>query len=169
MTTIAFQDRMPGNRCFGCGPDNAGGLRIKSFWDGDESVCSFHPRPEHCAGPDHVLNGGITATLIDCHCVCTATAEAYRMEGREMGSEPRIWCVTGSLEIDYLAPVPIDRPVELRARVVAVNGKKTRLECSLSSDGRDCARGRVLAVRVPPSWREPEPNRDRPGRAGKPQ
>lgn len=150
----SFQDQMPDNHCYGCGRQNSKGLRIKSFWDGEESICSFQPGPEHSAGPRHLMNGGITATLIDCHSVCTATAHAYRVEGREIGSEPAIWCVTGSIEIQYLAPVPIDRRVELRARIVESKGKKTRLNCSLSSDGKECAQGNVLAIRVPPTWRD---------------
>lgn len=152
--SIAFQLQMPDNNCFGCGPGNAKGLRIKSFWDGDESICDFRPRPEHSAGPLHVMNGGITATLIDCHSVCTATAHAYRLEEREMGTPPLIWCVTGSMEIQYLAPVPIDQSVHLRARVVESEGRKTRLECRLSSGGTVRARGDVLAVRVAAEWRE---------------
>ncbi|MCH7665826.1 MAG: PaaI family thioesterase [Acidobacteria bacterium] len=160
MAPISFQDQMVDNNCFGCGPNNAQGLRIKSSWDGDESICTFHPRPEHSAGPSHVMNGGITATLIDCHSVCTATAHAYRCEGREMDSLPAIWYVTGSLEVQYLAPVPIDQPVDLRARVVEFEGKKTRLECSLSSGGRECARGKVVAIQVPAGWREDSGRQD---------
>lgn len=160
---VAFQDRMPGNRCFGCGPENPAGLRIKSFWDGEESVCTFHPRPEHSAGPEHLMNGGISATLIDCHSVCTATANAYRLEGRAMASQPEIWCVTGAMELTYLAPVAIDRPVELRARIVAAEGRKTRVECSLRSAAKECVRGRVLAIRVPEAWRDPESGQHRAG------
>lgn len=154
MAPIPFQDQMPDNHCFGCGPNNAHGLRIKSSWDGDESICAFYPRAEHSAGPLHLMNGGVIATLIDCHSVCTATAHAYRRENREIGSSPDVWYVTGSLEIQYIAPVPIDHAVDLRARVVEYEGKKTRLECSLSSAGKECARGKVVAIRVPASWRD---------------
>ena len=34
-----FQNNMPGNVCFGCGRETKDGLHVKSFWDGDESVC----------------------------------------------------------------------------------------------------------------------------------
>lgn len=167
MALIPFQDQMPDNHCYGCGPLNALGLQIKSSWRGEESVCTFQPRPEHSAGPLHVMSDGITATLIDCHSVCTATAYAYRSEGREIGSPPVIWCVTGSMEIQYLAPVPIDKPVELRARIVESEGKKTRLGCSLSSGGKECARGKVLAIRVPPDWRDETAGGERPELEGR--
>lgn len=154
MEQRAFQDEISDNLCWGCGPTNEHGLQIKSSWDGDESVCTFRPMPQHMAGPKDILNGGIIATLIDCHCVCTAIAAAYRAEGREIGTEPSIWCVTASLHVTYLRPTPIDEPVALRARITEKKGKKTILTCSLFSKGGECARGEVVAVRVPADWRE---------------
>ena len=151
----AIQSRIPNNRCFGCGPLNGAGLKIKSYQVGEETICTFQPAPQHMAGPPHVLNGGIIATVIDCHCVCTAISDAHRAAGRELGSEPLIWCVTGSLHVEYLEPVPIAAPVELRARVRESKGRKRVVECTLASGGRVCARAEVVAIEVPPSWREP--------------
>ena len=143
---------MPANHCFGCGAENEDGLRIKSFWSGErESVCRFQPRSHQAAGPRGLLNGGIIATVIDCHGVCTAIADAYRREGRRMGEGELIWYVTGSLQVDYRRPTPIDRQVEIRARIVGHEGRKTRVECELCSDGQICAVARVLAVRVDPA------------------
>lgn len=157
----AFQDQMPHNLCWGCGPANPQGLCIKSFWDGDESVCSYTPQPHQMAGPTHIVNGGILASLIDCHCVCTAIAAAYRAEGRSIGSEPRIWFATGSLRIEYLRPTPLGAPVHLRARVLDQSPKKMRLQCSIFTTGEtpaaECARGEVVAVRVPTEWFEAGP------------
>ncbi len=152
MDAIAFQERMPGNHCFGCGAANAEGLRIRSFWSAEnESICRYRPRPHQAAGPRGYLNGGIIATLIDCHAVCTAIADAYRREGRGMGEGELVWYVTGSLQIDYRRPTPIDREVELRARIVEVDGRKTWLRCELVSGADLCAAARVLAVRVDPT------------------
>ncbi len=149
---IAFQDRMPGNHCFGCGAGNRDGLRIKSFWSGEaESVCRFRPQAHQAAGPRSVLNGGIIATVIDCHAVCTAIADAYRREGRRLGEGALIWYVTGSLRVDYRRPTPIDRDVEVRARIVESDARKTWLECEVGSNGEVCAEARVLAVRVDPA------------------
>ncbi len=78
----ALQDAIPHNHCWGCGTLNPRGLRIKSYAEGDGTVCRFQPSPEHMAGPTHVVNGGIIAAVIDCHCVCTAIADAYRAAGR---------------------------------------------------------------------------------------
>ena len=157
MSAQALQDRYaPGLKCFGCGPANEKGLQIKSYWDGEESVCVYEPRPEQCAGPTHFVYGGTIASLIDCHCVGTAMAHQYDLEQREIGTEPPIWCVTGRLTVNYLAPTPIDKPIELRARIVESAGRKTILKCTLSSEGRATAEGEVIAVRVMNAWREQE-------------
>jgi acyl-coenzyme A thioesterase PaaI-like protein len=107
----------------------------------------------HLAGPTHVLNGGIIATIIDCHSICTAIAASHRAEGRAMNTEPSIWYVTASLQVTYLKPTPINEPVVLRARVKEMKGKKTIITCLLFAEGEECARGEVVAVRVPPAWR----------------
>ena len=150
----AFQDQFGiENLCYGCGPENPEGLQIKSYWDGDEAVCIYQPRSAFMAGPRHVLNGGVIATLIDCHSICTAIAALYKTEGRPIGSDPIIWCVTASMQIDYLRPTPIAAPVSLRARIEAMEGKRTVVACGLTSGGIETSRGRVVAVRVPLSWR----------------
>ncbi|HEX4419632.1 MAG TPA: PaaI family thioesterase [Kofleriaceae bacterium] len=156
MDTLAIQDQLAAeNHCFGCGPNNPDGLQIKSYWDGDETVCTFTPRPAHTAGPRHVLNGGIIGTIIDCHCICTAIAATQRAEGRPFASEPHIWCVTRSLHLDYLKPTPIEAPAILRARIAATEGKRTTVTCTLSSGGVERVRAQVVAVRVPSDWRAP--------------
>ena len=150
----AFQDQIPDNHCYGCGPGNVQGLRIKSYWDGEASVSTFTPEPFHMAGPTNVLNGGIIGTVIDCHCICTAFADAYRREDRAIGSSPQLWYATASMKVDYLKPAPIDKALTLRAKVVEAGPKKTRVICSLYADGLECARGEVLAIRVPHGWHD---------------
>ena len=65
----ALQDAWPDATCYGCGPANPQGLRIKSYWtaEGDEVFALFTPRPEHNAGFPNVTYGGLVAALIDCH------------------------------------------------------------------------------------------------------
>lgn len=150
----ALQDLIPGNHCYGCGPENPLGLQIKSHWDGEESVCTYMPRPEQCAGPTQYLYGGTIASIIDCHCVCTAIAYQYESDGQQIGAGPPIWCVTGKLSVSYLAPTPIDQPVELRASVVKASGRKMTVRCTLFSEGTATAEGEVIAIRVADSWRE---------------
>src|SRR4030081_780892 len=37
----------PNNQCFGCGPANDKGLRIRSFENGEELVAEWTPQPYH--------------------------------------------------------------------------------------------------------------------------
>ncbi|SHE70268.1 hypothetical protein SAMN04487965_0468 [Microbulbifer donghaiensis] len=149
----AIQDLIPANHCFGCGPDNDLGLQIKSYWTGqDKSLCTFAPQPHHSAGPVQYINGGIIATVIDCHTICTAIADGYRQAGREVGTGDKIWYATGRLDVSYRAPAAIDKPVTLEATIVERSERKTLLHCELSSEGRLCATADVVAVRVPDGW-----------------
>ena len=152
MAESSFQDQIKENHCWGCGPANEHGLRIKSYWSGEEAVCTWQPGEQHSAGPLEILNGGVIATLFDCHCVCTAIAAAYRAESREIGSAPFIWYATGSLEVRYLRPTPIGEPLTLRAAITDMTERKTTLSCSLSASGEERATATVVAIRVPPEW-----------------
>lgn len=149
-TEKSFQDYYPESlqHCYGCGPRNSHGLHISSFWDGDEAVAKFVPEEYHLAFPGYVY-GGLIASLIDCHCVGTAAAAAYREEGRELGTKPAFRYVTGSLHVDYLAPTPLGPLLEIRARIEEIKGRKTIVTATVSENGTVTAKGRVVAVRMP--------------------
>ena len=146
----AFQDHYPDHfaQCYGCGRLNEHGLHVRSFWDGDEAVCTFEPKPYHTAIPGYVY-GGLLASLVDCHCTGTASAAAYRAVGREMGSDPPLRFVTASLHVDYLLPTPMGVPLELRARVKEIKGRKVVVTATIMAEGKLCVRGEVVAVQVP--------------------
>ncbi|MEW6332802.1 MAG: PaaI family thioesterase [Thermodesulfobacteriota bacterium] len=146
----AFQDYYPDDlsHCYGCGRLNEAGLRIKSYWDGEESVCIYEPRSSHTAIPGFVY-GGLIASLIDCHGTGTAAAAKYRAEGRPMDTDPPLRFLTASLHVDYLRPTPLGVPLEVRGRVKEVKGRKVVVEETLSAGGQICARGEVVAIQVP--------------------
>ncbi|MGD8412668.1 MAG: PaaI family thioesterase [Candidatus Latescibacterota bacterium] len=151
-TKKSFQDYYPDDvaHCYGCGTLNEHGHHIKSYWDGEETVCVFEPQPYHTAVPGYVY-GGLIASLIDCHGTGSAAAAGYKAEGRELGSEPALRYVTASLKVDYLAPTPLGPPIELRGKIVEVKGRKVIVDVSVSVEGTDCAHGEVIAVQVPES------------------
>ncbi len=150
MTAKAFQDFYPDDlsHCYGCGRLNTHGLQIKSRWEGDEAVCTYTPRPYHTAIPGYVY-GGLIASLIDCHSTGTASAAAYREAGRDMGSAPALRFLTAALHVDYLQPTPLDVPLEVRATVKEVKGRKVVIASRLMAAGQVCATGEVVAVQVP--------------------
>jgi len=146
----AFQDYYPENvaHCYGCGTRNLHGHRIRTFWDGDETVTRFTPEPYHTAVPGFVY-GGLIASLVDCHSTGTAAAAAYRAEGRDMDTSPPLRFVTGSLHVDYLKPTPLGTELELRGRVQEIKGRKVIVETTVHAAGAVTARGTVVAVRMP--------------------
>lgn len=133
--------------CYGCGHQNPHGLHIKTHWDGQEGICHFKPQPHHTAYPGFVY-GGLIASLIDCHSTGTATAASYQAEGRKPGTEPQIRFVTGTLNVRYLQPTPIDVELVLRARIKALHKKKIVVSCSLYANEKECAQGEVIAIRA---------------------
>ena len=148
MTEAAFQDQGSVDYCHGCGADNEKGLQIKSYWDGDEATATWRAQPHHCGGSKGIVNGGIVASLIDCHSLNLAIAHAYRSEQRAIGSAPRIGYVTANLNVTYLKPTPIDQPLQLRARITKIAGRKAWISCTLNAGGQLCATGEVLGIRV---------------------
>lgn len=152
MCEQAFQDFYPDDvaRCFGCGRLNPDGHHIRSFWDGEESVCHFTPSPCHTAIPGYVY-GGLLASLVDCHSTGTAAAAAYRALGRDMGSDPPLRFVTASLQVDYLKPTPLGPVLEVRGRVEEIKGRKVVVSAWIVAEGRVVVRGRVVAVQLPDS------------------
>ncbi len=145
----AIQDLYPENvsYCYGCGRLNEHGLQIKSYVDGDETVCHFVPQPYHMAIPGYVY-GGLIASLIDCHGTGTAAIAAYQAEGREPGAAPAIRFVTASLKVDFHRPTPLGPVLELRGKAREIRGRKVLLDITLSAEGQVCARGEVLCVRM---------------------
>ncbi len=150
MTEKAVQDYYPDDIavCYGCGKLNEHGHQIKSYWEGEETVCRFRPQPYHTAFPGYVY-GGLIASLIDCHATGTAASANYREEGKFLGGGTLERFVTVSLHVDYVAPTPIDATLELRGRVKESKGRKMVIAVSLSAEGKVTARGEVVALQMP--------------------
>jgi acyl-coenzyme A thioesterase PaaI-like protein len=150
MNEKGFQDYYPHelSYCYGCGRLNEEGLKLKSYWDGEETVAFFNPRSYHIAIPGYVY-GGLIASIIDCHATGTAAAATYRAEGREMGTEPPLRFVTASLHVEYVRPTPLGVTLEVRGRVKEIKGRKVMVSATVSAGGEICAEGEVVAVQMP--------------------
>jgi acyl-coenzyme A thioesterase PaaI-like protein len=108
----SLQDRYaPKSICFGCGPANDQGLRIKSFVEGDTVVASFTPAPHHHAFPG-IVNGGILGALLDCH--SNWTAAHHLMQKAGLDAPP--CTVTADFHVKLRRPTPMG-PLQLRAHV----------------------------------------------------
>jgi predicted thioesterase len=75
-------------------------------------------------------------------------AAAYREENRALDSTPYYRYATAEITVRYLKPTPNDRPVELRARVQKIEGRRTWLTCQVFVEGVKTAEAEAMGVRV---------------------
>ena len=134
----------PNGMCFGCGPKNEKGLRIRSFAEGDELVAEWRAEKHHEAFPG-VLNGGIIGALLDCHSNWTA---AYFLMKRD-GKTEAPCTVTADFHVKLLRPTPSDALITLKARVVDSSEDRATIEAELIANGKVCdtCRGTFVAVK----------------------
>jgi acyl-coenzyme A thioesterase PaaI-like protein len=130
--------------CFGCGPANDKGLRIRSFeGPGDDFVCDWKAEPHHLAFPG-VLNGGICGALLDCHSNWAAAIHLMK----KSGADTPPCTVTAEFDVKLKRPTPIDATVRLNARVVALEADRATVEAELSANGKVTATCRGVFVAV---------------------
>ena len=138
-----------GNSCWGCGPSNPDGLRIRSFPENGQVVAEWKAEPKYEAFPG-VLNGGIIGTLLDCHCNWTA---AYHLMKRAKSDRPPC-TVTAEYAIKLLRPTPTNGPISLAAHVIDLDASPARtddratVEGTLTAGGKICATCRGIFVAV---------------------
>lgn len=134
--------------CFGCGPSNTKGLRIRSMADPEhpeaEVTAEWKPEPHHEAFPG-MLNGGIIGSLLDCHSNWTAAWHLMNQAGQD--SPP--CTVTADYAIQLKRPTPTQGPVHLSAKVVESKEDRAVIEATLTAGGKVCAtcRGTFVAVK----------------------
>jgi acyl-coenzyme A thioesterase PaaI-like protein len=150
----AVQDFYPSDfaHCYGCGRLNEHGLHIQSAWEGDEVVARFLPREEHVSVPGFVY-GGLLASLVDCHAMAAAAADAERRAGRAIGEREAPRYVTAVLHVEYLKPTPLGAQLEVRARIREGGERKTRVDVVIVAGGSVCVKGEVVAVPMPATMR----------------
>ena len=139
------------SHCFGCGTNNEFGHQLKTYWDGEETVSHFTPRPEHTALPGYVY-GGLIASLIDCHSTGSGAAALHKQLDESERKETYPRCVTASLKVDYIKPTPIDCTLELRGKIKELKGRKVVVDVTLFAKEDICAKGEVIVIQIPDDW-----------------
>jgi uncharacterized protein (TIGR00369 family) len=142
---LSVQERYaPRSICFGCGPANGRGLRIRSFPEGDGLVAVWTPEPHHQAFEGAVA-GGVIGALFDCHCNWTA---AYHLMKATGGEAPPA-TVTAEYAVRFKRPTKAGSPLTFRSRVVEAGEDRATVEATVEADGVICAtcRGMFVAVR----------------------
>jgi acyl-coenzyme A thioesterase PaaI-like protein len=144
--TESLQDRYaPRNACFGCGPANESGLRIKSFVKADEVVAEFRPEKHHEAF-EGMLNGGIIGALLDCH--SNWTAAWHLME--KAGAESPPCTVTAEYHVKMRRPTPSDVVLALRAWVESSGESWAKIAATVEAGGEVTATCEGVFVAVKP-------------------
>jgi acyl-coenzyme A thioesterase PaaI-like protein len=145
MTKSLQETFAPQGRCFGCGPANAQGLRIKSFRQDDGHVlCEFTPALHHEAF-ENVLNGGIIGTVLDCH--MNWTTIFHLMKKLNLDHAPP--CVTAKFKVVLKRRTPMG-PVHGDAHVVSSGEDRATIEATMTAGGKVTAIGTGTFIAVKP-------------------
>lgn len=145
---LSIQQRLyPQTTCFGCGPSNKKGLQLRSYVEDGVVVATFEPFPEHDNGAGY-LNGGIIATLLDCHSAAAVLLEAEQ-HGWTALPGTLLPFVTAGLDVRYLRPAPLHEAVQLRATVVRATEPEITADVQLLADDKT----RASAVATWRRWR----------------
>jgi acyl-coenzyme A thioesterase PaaI-like protein len=133
---LSIQDRLyPELSCFGCGPVNERGLRLKSYpTDGGDVVAQFTPWPEHDNGTGF-LNGGIIATVLDCHSAAVVT-HAADLRGQRPLEGALLPFLTAGIDVRYRRPSPLRDTVELRGRLLEADDVQMTAAVELWWEGK---------------------------------
>lgn len=126
MSKSVQEEYAPTAICFGCGPANAKGLRIRSAWENDSFIARWRPEPHHQAFPG-VLNGGICGALLDCHSNWCAVTTL--MKERGLTEAPS--CVTADFHVKLRRPTPVDQELLIMARPVKIEGDSVLVEAEI--------------------------------------
>jgi len=132
---LSIQESLyPGLTCFGCGHANPDGFHLRSYRDGDLTVAEFTPRPEHDNGFGF-LNGGIIATVLDCHGAAVVLWEAAQRDRQAAPGAP-VPFITAGFEVRFLRPTPLGPPVRLTASPVTIDESEIVVGAALEVDAK---------------------------------
>jgi uncharacterized protein (TIGR00369 family) len=104
--------RQQKNYCFACGKNNPEGMHLRFSYDEETKrfVSRFRLGRRYTGPPGHA-HGGVIATFLD----------------EAMGEENKIHNVvalTSEISVQYLKPVPLNKPLRVEARGVSVRGRR---------------------------------------------
>ena len=127
------------NYCFACGPDNPDGMHLQFTLDSERRtfVCHFN-LPKRYTGPPGHCHGGIIATILD-----DAMGKVNKLRN--------VVAVTKEMTVEYLFPVPLEKPLTVEGREVAVNGRQhVNMAEILDQKGEVLARSKGIFIAIDP-------------------
>ncbi|HKS75502.1 MAG TPA: PaaI family thioesterase [Terriglobales bacterium] len=132
--------RLQKNSCFACGKNNPEGMRLKFTYDEERDcfVCRFRLSKRYTGPPGH-CHGGIIATILD-----EAMGKVNKLR--------HVVAVTSQITVDYLKPVPLNKPLRVESREVEVAGRRhINMAEILNQKGEVLARGKGLFIAIDPA------------------
>lgn len=127
------------NYCFACGKNNPDGMRLRFTYDEERAcyVCRFRLGKRYTGPPGH-CHGGIIATILD-----EAMGKVNKLR--------QVVALTSEITVNYLKPVPLNRPLRVESREVKVKGRKHISRAEILNDkGEVLARSQGLFIAIDP-------------------
>ena len=129
----------PTNKCFGCGGDNAGGMKLTFEQDNaNRKIVGRFVLGERYQGGAGFAHGGIIALLLD-----EAMGKVCRFR--------EVRAVTAELSVEYLKPVAVDQTIVVEGRETEMNGRNLFISSEIRNENGDVlARGKGRFVVLKP-------------------
>jgi uncharacterized protein (TIGR00369 family) len=131
--------RLQKNYCFACGKNNPDGMRLRFTYDEERDcfVSRFRLGKRYTGPPGH-CHGGIIATILD-----EAMGKVNKLR--------HVVALTSEITINYLKPVPLNKPLRVDSREVKVKGRQhINMAEILNKKDEVLARGRGLFIAIDP-------------------
>ena len=131
--------RLQKNFCFACGKNNREGMRLKFTYDEERDcfVCRFRLGKRYTGPPGH-SHGGIIATILD-----EAMGKVNKLR--------HVVALTSQITVNYLKPVPLNKPLRVESREVRVRGRQhVNMAEILNKKGEVLASSRGLFIAIDP-------------------
>ncbi len=131
--------RLQKNYCFGCGKNNPDGMHLRFTYDEERDcfVCRFRLGKRYTGPPAH-CHGGIIATILD-----EAMGKVNKLR--------HVVALTSEITVNYLKPVPLQKPLRVESREVEVKGRRhINMAVILNEKGEALARSRGTFIAIDP-------------------
>ena len=104
--------RQQKNYCFACGKNNPEGMHLRFSYDDDSRrfISRFRLGRRYTGPPGHA-HGGVIATILD-----EAMGKVNKLHN--------VVALTSDISVQYLKPVPLNKPLRVEARGVSVRGRR---------------------------------------------
>ena len=131
--------RQQKNYCFACGKNNPEGMHLRFSYDEEKKrfISRFRLGRRYTGPPGHA-HGGVIATILD-----EAMGKVNKIHN--------VVALTSEISVQYLKPVPLNKPLRVEARSVSVRGRRHINAAEIiNQHGEVLARSRGTFIAIDP-------------------